>query len=113
MPSGPRYECTRWFGQGTASGNNSDAEIETEFPRGKPLTIFYNPNEPDTAVLSPGIRRFAWILPGAGLGFMLFGVAGILTVGNRRARRNGQLAEKAGDPRVTRQNPPNRRELFP
>ncbi|MCC7375016.1 MAG: DUF3592 domain-containing protein [Verrucomicrobiales bacterium] len=104
MPSGPRYECTRWFGQGTASGNNSDAEIETEFPRGQPLTVFYNPKEPDTAVLSPGIRRFAYILPGAGLGFMLFGVVGMLAIGNRRERLVNRSAEKPRDLRTNRRN---------
>lgn len=78
-----RYQCIRWFGQGTASGNNSDAEIDREFPRGQPLKVHYNPEDPDTAVLSPGVRPFAWILPGAGVGFMLFGGLGIL-VGTRR-----------------------------
>ncbi|MBL9137365.1 MAG: DUF3592 domain-containing protein [Verrucomicrobiales bacterium] len=115
-PSGPRYECTRWFGQGTASGNNSDAEIETEFPRGKPLTVYYHPEEPDTAVLSPGIRRFAWILPGAGLGFMLFGVAGIWTIGHRGDRQNvrrAAVAREPRDPRATRHDPKNRRGRSP
>lgn len=78
-----RYQCVRWFGQGTASGNNSDAEIHREFPRGQPLKVFYNPADPDTAVLSPGVRPFAWILPGAGVGFMLLGTLG-MAIGTRR-----------------------------
>jgi hypothetical protein len=31
--AGARYQCQRWFGQGTATGNDSDAEITREFPR--------------------------------------------------------------------------------
>lgn len=81
--SGPRFQCLRWFGQGTASGNNSDAEIDQEFPRGRTLTVFYHPADPDLAVLSPGVRKFAWILPGGGLGFMLFGGVGMLAAGRR------------------------------
>lgn len=72
-----RFQCVRWWGQGTASGNDSDAEIETQFPRGQALEVHYDPRDPDTAVLSPGLRGFAWILPGAGAGFILFGTLGI------------------------------------
>lgn len=108
MPSGPRYQCTRWFGQGTASGNDSDAEIERDYPRGRPLTVHYDPADPETAVLTPGVRRFAFILPGAGLGFMLFGVIGILAVGKKTGvRHDTRRAEKSRN-HATRRNPPTR-----
>lgn len=92
----PRYQCVRWFGQGTARGNDSDAEIEREFPRGQPLTVHYDPADPDLAVLSPGIRRFAWILPGGGVGFVVFGWIGILAM---RRRQDGVPA--SGSQRAT------------
>lgn len=82
-----RFQCLRWFGQGTASGNNSDAEIESQFPRGQALAVHYDPRDPDTAVLSPGMRGFAWILPGAGAGFVLFGMLGIRATRSGRFRR--------------------------
>ena len=84
----PRYQCVRWFGQGTASGNGADAEIHVEFPRGQPLKVHYDPEDSDLAVLSPGVRKFAWILPLGGLGFIAFGCVGILTA-VRRGRDPG------------------------
>lgn len=77
-----RYQCLRWFGQGTASENNSDAEIHREVSRGQPLKVVYNPADLDIAVLSLGVRPFAWILPDAGVGFILFGAMGI-AIGTR------------------------------
>lgn len=71
----------RWFGQGPASANGADAEIELNYPREQPLQVHYNPNDPETAVLSPGVRGFAWILPGAGIGFLIFGLAGLKVIG--------------------------------
>lgn len=80
---GPGFQCIRWFGQGTASGNDSDSEIAREFPYGQALVVRRHPTDPDVAVLSPGIRPFAWILPGGGLGFIVFGLVGILAMGGR------------------------------
>lgn len=79
----PRYQSIRWFGQGPATGNNADAEIEADYPRGQTFTVYHDPGDPDTAVLATGIRGFAWILPGAGLGFIAFGALGILAVSRR------------------------------
>lgn len=82
-PEGPRFQSLRWLGQGTATGNDSESEIALSFPRGQPLTVFYNPADPDTAVLRTGIQPFTWALPGAGVAFILFGVIGITAVGRR------------------------------
>ena len=49
-------------------------EIAARYPMGKAVTVFVNPNDADLGVLEPGISQEAFYLPGAGLGFILFGV---------------------------------------
>jgi hypothetical protein len=41
---------------------------------GKEVPVFYDPEDPDRAVLTPGIAREAMILPGFGTGVLLFSV---------------------------------------
>jgi hypothetical protein len=77
------FNNVRWFGQGTATGNNPEPEIAREYPRGGPLTVHYDPRDPDCSVLRPGVQGFAWILPGAGVAFLLFGIIGMGVLGRR------------------------------
>jgi hypothetical protein len=66
----------RVFGQVGHPGEGEAAEaIATRYPRGRAVTVRYAPDRPDLAVLEPGISSEAYLLPGAGLAFLLFGLA--------------------------------------
>lgn len=53
---GKRFEGTRIsFGQyGTGDGGHARKEAE-KYPVGKPVTVYYDPNSPATAVLEPAV----------------------------------------------------------
>jgi hypothetical protein len=60
------------FGQTLGSGDKSDAALQRlRYPAGKEVTVSYNPANPATAVMKPGLHGAAFWLPGAGLAFLL------------------------------------------
>jgi len=60
------------FGQTLGSGDKSDAALQRlRFPVGKEVPVSYNPGNPSTGVMKPGLHAEAFWLPGAGLAFLL------------------------------------------
>jgi hypothetical protein len=60
------------FGQTLGSSDKSEAALQhLRYPEGKEVTVAYNPRNPATAVMKPGLHAEAFWLPGAGLAFLL------------------------------------------
>lgn len=60
------------FGQTLGSGDKSAAALQRlRFPAGKEVPVSYNPSNPSTAVMKPGLHAEAFWLPGAGLAFLI------------------------------------------
>jgi hypothetical protein len=69
------YANARRFGQLAGGGGKWAAAIANRYPMGAAVKVWYHPVDPDRAVLEPGLSSEVWWLPGAGLAFLLFGVA--------------------------------------
>lgn len=60
------------FGQALGSDDKSVAALQRmRFPEGRKVTVSYNPRNPSTAVMKPGLHAEAFWLPGAGLAFLV------------------------------------------
>jgi len=70
-----RYSNMRLFGQLAGASGDWAAGIAARYPLGKVVSVAYAPDNPDLAVLEPGIDNEAYWLPGAGAAFLLFGLA--------------------------------------
>ena len=62
----------RQFGQLAGSGPDWAEAILKQYPKGKEIPVAYSPDDPDLAVIEPGINSDAYWLPGAGIAFLLF-----------------------------------------
>ncbi len=69
------FSNTRRFGQLAGSGEDWAEEIMERYTVGAPVKVWHSPADPQLAVTEPGINDEAWFLPGAGLAFLLFGLA--------------------------------------
>lgn len=78
--NGERYfSNVRHFGQFIRSSSQDWAEaILQRYPSGTGVPVSYCPTDPDLAALEPGINSEGYYLPGAGLGFLLFGIAAMI-----------------------------------
>jgi hypothetical protein len=78
--NGTRYfSNVRHFGQFIGSSSRDWAEaILQQYPSGTAVPVSYCPDDPDLAALEPGINSESYYLPGGGLAFVLFGIAGML-----------------------------------
>jgi hypothetical protein len=87
VPLAYRYEVNgtqyfsnvRHFGQFIRSSSQDWAEaILQRYPSGTGVPVSYCPTDPDLAALEPGINSESYYLPGAGLAFLLFGIAAMI-----------------------------------
>jgi len=73
------FSNVRHFGQFISSSSHDWAEaILKRYPSGTGLPVSYCPTDPDLGALEPGIHSESYYLPGAGLAFLLFGIAGVI-----------------------------------
>ncbi len=49
-------------------------EIVNRYPKGKNVTVYYNPDKPETAVLEPGMSAAVYFVSGFGGVFLFFGL---------------------------------------
>ena len=68
-----RYEASRInFSSDTSYNTNDDAQAVTNrYPVGQTIPVYYDPTEPDTAVLEPGATAGSYLLLGIGGFFIL------------------------------------------
>jgi hypothetical protein len=87
VPLAYRYEVNgtqyfsnvRHFGQFIRSSSQDWADaILQRYPSGTGVPVSYCPTDPDLAALEPGINSESYYLPGAGLAFLLFGIAAMI-----------------------------------
>lgn len=74
VASRTHYSNLRRIGQLAGASEEWAAEIASQYPPGKKIRIYYHPENPDFAVIEPGISDEAWYLPAAGAAFLLFGL---------------------------------------
>jgi hypothetical protein len=55
--------------------NQPDGGIFTRYPSSTGLQVRYCPTDPDPAALESGTNSVSYYLPGAGLAFLIFGIA--------------------------------------
>lgn len=77
------------FGQYGGSYGHAE-EIVNKYPVGESVQVYYDPNEPTTAVLEPGVSGGSYLVLGIGLCFagvpFIFGP--FMLIGALRGRRN-------------------------
>jgi len=86
------FSNTRRFGQLSGADEEWAQEILARYPLGEDVPVFYNPSDPQMAALEPGIAGEAFWLPGAGLSFLLFGIATFFIVPRRKRRKLARAA---------------------
>jgi hypothetical protein len=69
------FSNNRRFGALAGADRDWAEEIMERYTVGAPVQVWYSPSDPQLAVTEPGINEEAWYLPGAGLAFLLFGLA--------------------------------------
>ena len=72
------FSNVRHFGQFIGSDQNWAEAILQRYPSGTGVPVSYCPTDPDLAALEPGINSESYFLPGGGLAFLLFGIAGVI-----------------------------------
>lgn len=75
------------FGQYGSSNYSHAAEIVRRYPVGERVTVYYNPEQPETAVLEPGVTWSSYMVLVMGLCFM--GVPLLIAVGGLFNRLRG------------------------
>ena len=68
----------RCFGALAGASRDWALSILERYPAGRAVPVYYNPADPDSAVLETGVSSEAFWLPGAGLAFLLFGIAAVI-----------------------------------
>ncbi|MDP2998696.1 MAG: DUF3592 domain-containing protein [Bryobacterales bacterium] len=69
------FSNIRCFGALSGASKDWAQSILERYPTGARAPVSYDPADPNTAVLEPGVTSEAYWLPGAGAAFLLFGVA--------------------------------------
>lgn len=81
-----RYESNQlYFQTNTGESHTYPAEESSHYPVGKTVTVYYQPGEPQVAVLIPGTSRNIWGL--LGLGALMTVTYLVLAIRNIRRRR--------------------------
>jgi hypothetical protein len=69
--NGVSYESyTIKFGENTYSSERTAQEIIGQYPVGQEVTVFYDPTDPDSAILEPGVSGGSYIVLSVGLLFL-------------------------------------------
>jgi hypothetical protein len=89
MIDGKTYHCdTIGFGKSECSNQKRGKTVKylKQYPKGKPVTVYYNPADPHSAVLKNGITGGALLILSMGLLFLLAGFAFLIALYNQRRR---------------------------
>lgn len=84
------------FGDVSTSKRSRAEKIVDRFPVEKTVDVFYNPEDPKSSVLEPGLNGGIWLLPGVGSVFLIIPLI-ILIAAERGYRKSGKDG-KAGNP---------------
>ena len=79
------------FGDYDLSYSSRARKIVNRYPKGKAVTVYYDPQNPQVCILEPGVKEQAFLVPGLGLIFVAGG--GIILFFIRKRLRNSSAAE--------------------
>jgi Protein of unknown function (DUF3592) len=75
------------FGQTVSSGDSSEAQLRLfKYPLGSAVTVSYDPANPSTAAVEPGLTRDLFYVPGAAFALMIPAIMGLLFLYGARGR---------------------------
>jgi len=63
----------------TSSVRNTEKILE-RYPLGSSVDVFYDPDDPSSSVLEPGVGAGTYILLAVAIGFFIFGIAGVIGI---------------------------------
>jgi hypothetical protein len=65
--------------------------VVNRYPKGKAVTVYYDPKNPQVCLLEPGVKVQAWFVPG--FGFVFLAIGGLIAVFIQKGLRNLAAAE--------------------
>ncbi|MBC2711526.1 MAG: DUF3592 domain-containing protein [Desulfosarcina sp.] len=89
--NGKTYYCdTIGFGKSEYGSQKRSKALKylEQYPKGKPVTVYYDPADPHNAVLKAGITGGAMLIMAMGLLFMIVGAASFIALRNHRRRQS-------------------------
>lgn len=85
------------FGSYQSTDRTPHEALVARYPAGSPVTVYYQPDAPESAVLEPGAAGQAWMMPGFGVAFILAGI-GVAALLPRFARKSSSIADASPQP---------------
>ena len=80
------------YGDYGSSDPDHAREIAGRYPVGKPVTVYYMPENPEESLLEPGLKWQAWMMPAFGLVFFFVGGLMAVLLPKAMAKVEGQAA---------------------
>ena len=72
--NGEQYEGDEiWAGQYGSDDRSAMQKLIRQYPIGEPVTVYYSPDDPSTAVLQPGAFASSYMPYGIGMGLVVLG----------------------------------------
>jgi len=78
------------YGYAYSSDHDAASQLVDNYPVGKIVTIYYNPDNPSEAVLISGIDSSTWIFFSFGLFFSIIGIAIVIYYSTKRKERSSK-----------------------
>ena len=78
--NGTRFQGDRvHYGGYRSRGDSYALNLVKQYPEGREVAVYYQPEDPEACLLEPGLRWHVWLLPGFGAVFLIIG-CGLLAV---------------------------------
>ncbi len=77
--------------------NHRARSVVRRYPVGSHVTVYYDPDRPRIALLEPGVRPMAFVIPGIGVAFVLFGGLCFTVFLLHGRNQRGAAEESVGD----------------
>lgn len=96
-----RVEGTTFNGDRVSYGDSGSSDpsparrIVNRYPKGKDVTVYYMPEDPEVCVLEPGVKTQAYFVPGFGLIFLVAGI--LMAIYLPRSIRKQEIKEQANE----------------
>lgn len=78
--------------------NHHARSVVRQYPVGSHVTVYYDPDRPQIALLEPGVRPMAFVIPGIGVAFVLFGGLCFTVFLLHDRKQRGVAAESIAEP---------------
>jgi len=81
------------YGDYGSSSSSNARQIVNRYPKGKSVTVYYMPGNPEECLLESGLKAQSWFLPGFGLVFFIAG--SLMAVFLPKAIRKREITEQS------------------